>query len=288
MADLPLVAAVVVNWNGREETLACLASLVESRGVRLMVVVVDNGSTDGSVTAIQARYPTVEVIALPSNRHFAAGANVGLRHGLAQGADYLWLLNNDVLLDPDALAEKVRIAESDSRIGIIGARLVHPTNPPGVIVGANCDLRTGAIIEPAPPTGPRQNRLAVDYVWGCAMLIRAAVLIEVGFFDERLVAYFEDTDMCLRAARHGWQTTTALKATVHHVGSRSANRRFLQQMFLRGRNWWRVYWRHAPARDRKRLFVWLWGYRLPHLLWSTLVTVIVRTLRPRGRPIRLR
>jgi GT2 family glycosyltransferase len=119
------------------------------------------------------------------------------------------------------------------------------------------------------------------------MLIRADVLRQVGLLDERYVAYFEDADLCLRAGQIGWKTATALRATVHHAGARTANRVFLQQMWLRGRNWLRCYWRYAPRAERPRLLLCMLGYRLPRLAWSNLVTILARTLRPQGQPIRL-
>jgi len=271
------VVAVVVNWNGRDDTLACLESLSCSQPCP-HVVLVDNGSSDGTVTAVQSVFPQVGIIALPQNRHFAVGANVGLRCGLQQGADCLWLLNNDVTVRPETLATMIHVLESDPAIGIVGGRLEHPQNPPGVIVGAYCDFRSGAIIEPPPPSEPALAQLAVDYVWGCAMLIQAAILRQVGLFDESLVAYFEDADLCLRARQSGWQTVTALQAVVYHTGSKTANRAFWRQMWLRGRNWWRVFLRYAPAADRAALRWWLLGVRLPRLAWSAVRTAIARAL----------
>ncbi len=288
------VIAVVVNWNSRDDTLACLRAL--ARGTPAPdVIVVDNASRDGSVLAVRQACPAVEVIAHARNFHFARGANAGLRRAFERGADYAWLLNPDALPAPDALAEMLRVAESDPRVGIVGARLVHPAPHPRsrrgerVVVGANCDFATGAIDEPLAPEDPGLDRLDVDYVWGCAMLIRAELARQVGLLDERLVAYFEDADLCLRAraARPGWKTVTALRATVTHLGSRAADRAFAQQMWLRGRNWLWCYWRHAPPRLRPRLLRWMLGYRLPHLAWSAVVTLAARTLRPRGRPLRL-
>lgn len=280
------IVTVVVNWNGRDDTLTCLDSLEASKPVP-KTLVVDNGSTDGSVPAIANRFPAVEIITLPGNQHFAAAANIGIRRGQELGAEYICLLNNDVIVQADALAEMVRVAESDAGIGIVGAKLIHPFDPPGVIVGAMCDFRTGAIVEPTLPEDPGADRLPVDYVWGCALLLRAQALSDIGALEAAWIAYFEDTDFCLRACKAGWRTVTALQAVVHHTGSKSANRVFLQQMWLRGRNWWRCYWRHAPPAVRPQLAFWMWGYRLPHLLWSTLVTIAARKLRPRGRPIRL-
>jgi GT2 family glycosyltransferase len=224
---------------------------------------------------------------LSSNRHFAAGANAGLRWALARGADYVWLLNNDVTVAPDALAEMVRVAQADARIGVVGARIVHTDRRARVIVGAMCDLASGAIHEPLSPAEPDSRCLTVDYVWGCAMLLRSTMLDQVGLLDERYVAYFEDTDLCLRARRSGWRTATALRATVCHVGSKAANRRFVQQMWLRGRNWLWCFWRHAHRTERPRLLLSMLGHRLPHLAWSSLVTVGASAVRPGATTIRL-
>ena len=291
----PSVLVVVVTWNSRTDVLDCLAALANSEGVALDVVVVDNASTDGTAAAVRAAFPTAEVIENERNEHFARGANVGLRRALERGAEYACVLNPDALVTPNALAEMVQVADSQPSLGIVGARLVHPAPHPRsrlgerIVVGANCDLRTGAIVEPAAPAGNAHDRLAVDYVWGCAMLLRAAALRQIGLFDERLIAYFEDTDLCLRAraATPAWRTATALRAVVAHGGSRAANRKFLQQMWLRSRNWLWCFWRHAPAQQRPRLLLWMLGYRLPHLAWTTLLTLVARTVRPLGRPIRL-
>lgn len=291
----PHLVAVVITWNSRADTLACLAALARSEPMIPDVIVVDNASRDGSVDAIRAAFPWVEIIANPRNLHFARGANRGLRRALADGADYVWVLNPDAAVTPGALAEMLRVMESDPALGIVGARLVQPAPHPHsragerVTVGGRCDLRTGAISEPPAPSAPTRDRLAVDYVWGCAMLIRAATLRQVGGFDERFTAYFEDADLCLRAraAAPAWQTATALRAVVVHTGSQAANRRFAQQMWLRGRNWLWCFWRHAPPADRPRLLLWMLGYRLPRFVWIALLTLVARTLRPLGRPIRL-
>lgn len=288
------VTAVVVTWNSRDDTLGCLAALARSEPAPA-VIVVDNASTDGTAAAVRAAFPAVEVIENTRNVHFACGANVGLRRALARGAAFAWVLNPDAHPAPGALAEMLRLAEADPALGLVGARLVHPPPHPRsrqgarVVVGANCDLRTGQIHEPAAPGASAIGRLDVDYVWGCSMLLRAAMLRAVGGFDERLTAYFEDTDLCLRAraARPAWGTATALRAEVVHGGSRAANRRFAQQMWLRGRNWLWVFWRHAAPADRPRLLAWMLGYRLPRLAWSALVTLVARTARPLGRPVQL-
>ncbi len=270
-----MIVAIVVNWNGREDTLTCLESLVRSRPCP-HIILIDNGSNDGSVTAVHTAFPQVEIISLPHNLHFAAGANRGIKRALQQNADFVWLLNNDLTILSDTLAEMVRVAISDPTIGIVGARLHHPVNPPGVIVGANCNFHTGSITEPSPPIDSSLDRLPVDYVWGCAMLIRTKTIRQVGLLDESLVAYFEDADFCLRARQHGWHVVTALQAVANHAGSKTANRVFMHQMWLRGRNWYRVFWRYASVQERPFLFIWLVTIRLPRLAWSALRTIMTR------------
>jgi GT2 family glycosyltransferase len=141
------VIAVVVNWNNKQDTLACLASLARCEPLRPEVILVDNGSTDDTVASVQSAWADVELVALPANLHFAAGANAGLQRALARQANYVWLLNNDVTVAPDALAEMIGVAESDPSLGIVGARLEHPGRLPRVVVGARCDFRTGTIHE---------------------------------------------------------------------------------------------------------------------------------------------
>lgn len=247
----PRVIAVIVNWNGREETLACLASLSRARPGPAHTIVVDNGSGDDSVSAITSAFPAVEVVALPANRHFAAGANAGLRRALALDADYVWLLNNDLTVDARALALLLAAAE-EGGAGIAGPRV---RTPQGVDeVGAWWDFDGGRIL-PAFAQRPRAEAttLPVDYVWGCAMLIRAAVFQAIGLLDERYVAYFEDADFCMRARRAGFQTVAATGALVWHEGSRSAARRPFWQTWRRAMGRLRFFWTYARPAKRPGL-----------------------------------
>src|SRR5258705_10163194 len=97
---------IIVNWNGKQDTLACLSSLekIERKNIEVHVVVVDNGSTDGSVGEISKKYPKVTVIPAGSNLGFTGGNNIGIAHALDRGADFVWLLNNDTIVDRHALS----------------------------------------------------------------------------------------------------------------------------------------------------------------------------------------
>jgi GT2 family glycosyltransferase len=249
-AHLPTIISVVLSWNGREDTLACLQSLDDVRYAGgHQVLLVDNASTDDTVEAVRTRFPEVRVIVNPRNLGYAAGCNVGGRAALNAGADYVWLLNNDVTVEADALGEMVRLAEDDRRVGVVGPRVRTPTGVDEL--GAWWDFSRARVVpalgRDAPPDA---DRLYVDYVWGCAMLLSAPLLWEVGLFDERYVAYFEDADLCWRARARGYIVVAAPSARVRHAGSQAADRRPLWQTWRRAMSRLRFFWAHALPSQR--------------------------------------
>src|SRR3990172_1401868 len=126
MNGAPLVYIVVVNWNGWEHTVRCLDSLRLLDHPTHRVIVVDNGSTDGSLERIRAFDPDIELIESTKNLGFAGGSNIGIRLALERGADYLWVLNNDIVVEPDTLSALVSVARSRPGIGVIGAAVRRP------------------------------------------------------------------------------------------------------------------------------------------------------------------
>lgn len=114
----PLVATVILNWNGRQDTLECLSSLQAVDYPRHMIIVVDNGSTDGAADAIADQFPEVIVIINATNLGFAEGCNIGIRRALDENASFVYLLNNDTVVDPNFLRPLLSCFESDRRVGI--------------------------------------------------------------------------------------------------------------------------------------------------------------------------
>ncbi|MGP8012425.1 MAG: glycosyltransferase family 2 protein, partial [Halobacteriota archaeon] len=121
----PKVAIVVLNWNGKRDTVECLASLNEIDYSNYEILLVDNGSTDGSQKYFRAQYPEIELIENEMNLGFAEGNNVGIRHAMNGRADYVLLLNNDTFVHPKFLSELVRVAEGGSRIGFVGPKIYY-------------------------------------------------------------------------------------------------------------------------------------------------------------------
>ncbi|MCX7791538.1 MAG: glycosyltransferase family 2 protein [Chloroflexaceae bacterium] len=215
------VAIIVLTYNGLADTLACLASLerLDYPRERYCVVVVDNASQDGTPAAVREACPQVVVIENGANLGFAAGNNVGLRYALAQGYDYALLLNNDTEAAPDMLTELVNAAESDPCAGAVGPIIYYHAAPTRVWSaggwidwGRGISGMEGEVEDRGQFTATRE----VDFVTGCAMLLRRAALERAGLLDERFFMYFEETEWCVRARRAGFRILFAPRAKLWH------------------------------------------------------------------------
>lgn len=226
IADQPLVYAIVLNWNGWRNTLRCLESLDRLDYPNVRVLVIDNGSTDESEARIRAARPGQRIHQTGENLGYGGGNNVGMDIALREGADYIWVLNNDTELPENALHVMVRIMEADPRIGILGLDSV--------------DENTGEVERAAPfPAGlPRLWQRATatphpgcpfpveftDHVHGSCLLIRRRVVGEGGSFDLRYFHFWEDVEFCWRAWRTGWLVArTSASRVGHRTGSSTAD-----------------------------------------------------------------
>ncbi len=217
----PLVYVVILNTNRRDDTLACIHSLQANAYRNKVIVVLDNASTDGSTDAIREAFPEVQVLGLQENLGYAGNNNVGIQHAIHQGADWVLVLNEDTLLDPQCLRLMVAEGERDSQIGIVGPLVYHADEPAyiqsaggrlgpyweSIHIGQN-DLDQGQFTEPT----------CVEWVSGCAILVRREVIESVGMLDERYFYYWEETEWCLRAARAGWKIVNVPAAHLWHKG----------------------------------------------------------------------
>lgn len=215
----PLVHVVTLNWNRREDTLACLASLTALTFTNYRILVVDNGSTDDSVETIEQAYPSVEVLANEQNLGFAAGANVGLRYALDHGAEMIFLVNNDTTVEAGALGELVRAVHAPN-VGMASPKVFY-AGAPSVIwsVGGGWNpllLEMTGGHGRGPDNGRWSCTIERAVLVGCGLLIRRELLERVGFFDERFFMYYEDLDLCLRARRAGYRLLLVPSAKMWH------------------------------------------------------------------------
>lgn len=217
----PLVVTIILNTNRREDTLACLASLAESRYQNHEIIVLDNASTDGSVEAIRATFPDVTIIELEDNWGYAGNNNVGVWAALERGADWVFVLNEDTVLDPDCLPRMVNVGQSAADVGVVGPMVYHYDEPDVIqSAGGRLDRAWHSVHMGAnePDEGQFSQPCPVDWISGCAIMVRREVVEAVGALDERFFYYWEETEWCLRAGRQGWQVMHAPQAKLWHKG----------------------------------------------------------------------
>ena len=213
-ARTPKTTCIVLNWNGWKDTIECLRALHLCTYPELSIVVVDNGSTDDSVSRICAAFPDVTLLKNKKNLGFAGGNNVGIRHALDQGAEYVWLLNNDTEPAPDALCVLVVKALTDAKIGAIGSICYYADEPATVQAwaGSRVNLWTG---HSRLSTGPHEDHW-FDALNGASLLISRAAIEAVGLLDADFFLYWEDTEFCLRLRKGGWRIGAARDSRVLH------------------------------------------------------------------------
>jgi GT2 family glycosyltransferase len=248
---------VVLNWNGLADTRALLPTLARCRmpdGWRSHVLVVDNGSTDGSADALAREFPDVELLALPDNRRFAGGNNLGLARALERGADAIMLLNNDTEADP-ALCERLLLALDQDGGAAAVAPLIYFGAPSQVIwyAGARCSPALGL----AQHRGLREidsgRYRAIEetgYLTGCCLAAPRAVWERVGPLDERYFIYAEDADWCLRARAAGVRLLFVPTARLWHKVSASSGAASPWKIYHRLRANLTLFARHARGLAR--------------------------------------
>lgn len=217
----PLISVVTLNWNGLADTLACLDSLSCVSYPNLDVWVVDNGSSDGSVETILARFPVAKLIANPTNLGFSGGINLGIRSALDGGADYVFLLNNDTIIAPDAIGWLRQAMQRDANAGVSVPKIVYYANPDRIwSAGARWMAfppRVKLIGYGRPSTDSQYDRpYSLDYVTGCALLVSRRTFEAVGLFDELFFMYQEDYDFSRRVRLAGLDMLYEPRAIVRH------------------------------------------------------------------------
>lgn len=216
----PRLGVVVLNWRRPREILDCLASIEAQTYRSHETVVVDNGSVNHSLAEIRRRFPAVSVVENDRNLGFAGGSNVGIDFLLRRAVDYILLLNDDATCEPDLLRKLIDRAESDSSIGVLGPTIFYANEPRTIVWSAGGVIdrlgRARQISAPDPRDEDFRGVRDVDYVTGCALLIRRCVIEQIGTLDERFFAYWEEAEWCARARAAGFRVVHAAGARVWH------------------------------------------------------------------------
>lgn len=216
-----MIDIIIPNWNGRNLLKTCLDSLQNQSFHCFHIIVVDNGSTDGSVSFIEQQYPQVDIIALPENRGFSAAVNCGIR---ASTNKWIMLLNNDVEVEHRCLSYLARVCGEEPEYDFFALKMIDFQERSMIDGAGDCVLRGGV--------GYRQGtmefddeiyRIKRDVFGACAgaALYRRSLFDTVGLFDEDFFAYLEDVDLNLRAVRAGKKCCYLPEAVIYHIGSAS-------------------------------------------------------------------
>ncbi len=269
MPDVPLVYAVIVSWNLRDDTLECLDSLTQVEYPNLRVVLVDNGSTDGTLEAVAEQFSEATVLVNATNLGYARGCNIGIRHALANGADYVFLLNNDTLVDAAALTELVAVAGPE--VGIVAPKIYYADDPHRIwsLGGMRHPLtyeKTGDPIG-ALDEGQWEAVLERDYFTGCALLLSRQLLETIGLYDEWFISYYEDSDLAFRARAAGFKLLLASQAKIwHKVAQTSGGSGSPNERYWMGRGSVIFFAKHVRG--------WRWLIVIPYRIGSALKTVL--------------
>jgi GT2 family glycosyltransferase len=232
---------IILNWNGGADTLACLESLQKVTYPDTQVIVVDNGSEDDSPTRIRQDFPEVMFKEMGENLGYVGGNNVGMRLAQENGAHYALLLNNDTEVSPDFLDQLVAALEADDEAGIAGPSIYYFSDP-GILwsAGGEIDPRRGITrmrgmgLADRGQYGSRPR--PVDFVTGCALLVRVSLLDTVGLLEERFFAYYEETEWCVRLRRHGYKCLHVPVSKIWHKISPQAREASPQVHYYMTRN----------------------------------------------------
>lgn len=244
----PVVSIIIVNWNGLIHLPDCLDSLAAQSFRDFEVVLVDNGSEDGSVEFVRDHYPWVKIIPLPKNTGFASGNNRGLEH--STGA-YIVTLNNDTQADPDWLDTLVTVANGHPQAGMVGSRICSFSDPDII------DSIGMGICRDGMSRGRFRNKRwselrlrdveEILFPSACVALYKRTMIEETGFFDDDFFAYAEDSDLGLRGRLAEWEAVAATQAVVYHKYSQTGGILSPFKVYLVERNHYWVVWKNFPV-----------------------------------------
>lgn len=256
---IPDLYTLVVSWNLCADTLECIRSLFAAGAAPGTILVVDNGSTDGTPAALRAEFgEAVRIIEAGENLGLSGGINLGVRPLLERGAQWIFLLNNDTVVDPGLFGALAAAVGALPDVAVWGPQICYHADPQRVWSLGERRIAGSLLGRRAVSNDRYDSDLAdpfpVDFVSGCAMLVRRDVFEAIGGFDAGLFLFAEEVDFCWRVARAGFRLAAAPQARLLHKVSLSTGRDRPQSRYYRTRNQIWVYRRYAGQGQRLFLF----------------------------------
>ncbi|MFH0864206.1 MAG: glycosyltransferase family 2 protein [Candidatus Gottesmanbacteria bacterium] len=275
---MPKVFIIILNWNGKKDTIECLESIknMEHETWNMKPVVVDNGSADGSVNEIEKlrnlELKDLKIIANKTNLGFAEGNNVGIRYALENGADYILFLNNDTIVDQNLVKQLLKVMEENPSVGIAGPKIYFASGfefhhdryreedrgkviwyAGGIIDWMNVYASHRGVDEV--DHGQYNQTMETDFVSGCAMIVRCDVFKRIGLFDKKYFLYWEDNDFCQRAKKKGFKIFYYPPAFLWHKNAASSNKPGSNiHLYYQTRNRLLFGLKYAPWKSKLALF----------------------------------
>lgn len=220
-SKLPSVAAVALNWNNRKDIAKLIESLLLVQYQNLDIIVVDNASTDDSVEFIKENYPSITLLCNKENLGGTGGFNSGIKGALSLGTyDYIWLLDNDVIVSPNALLPLVNAMGNDPIVGLAGSKIINSEDPDKVVeTGAMLLWSRGEVHAlNRNRKDSRKNKIhEVDYVAVCSALVRVSALVDFGLMDDRYFLLWDDMDWGATCKSHGYKVIAVDESVVYHA-----------------------------------------------------------------------
>lgn len=227
--EWPCIYLIMLNWNGKQHLEYSIPSVLGTDYPNYQLVVVDNSSKDGSATFVEKNYPQVKLIVNRRNLGWAGGNNVGIEYALERGAEWLVLINNDILIDPRWLRDAVKAAQSDAEIGLVGFDVFgeYVKSPREEFYAAQKEYEHLAFRD-------------TDVIVGCALMVRKDVFRQIGLIDEVYFIYGEEDDFEFRARSAGYRMIRT-NVPLWHYSEGWAGTMPLRSAYLSMRNWLRLY-----------------------------------------------
>jgi GT2 family glycosyltransferase len=225
------VAIIILNWNAYDDTFECLKSLEHLTYPYFHVFLVDNASQDNSFDKLRQDYKDgkfnvpITFIQTEKNLGFAGGNNVAIKEAYKQGYEYFWMLNNDTVVDPNALTPLVETLEKDRQVGIVGSKIYYYGTNKIWFAGGKVNTWTGACVHigfKEEDKGQYNQLKEVDYITGCSLCFRKEILETVGYMEEDYFLYYEETDWNLKSSNKGWKIVYIPNSVIYHKVSISS------------------------------------------------------------------
>ncbi len=244
----PKAFIIVLNWNNWPDTLACLESLKNNDYPNYQVVIVDNGSDEKPSAPPRG----AKIIYNKKNLGFAGGNNVGIKYALEKRADYILLLNNDTIVSQDFLTKLIEVGEKDKKSGLLGPKIYFADEREKIwFAGGQVnwlynkgEMKGYSEIDRGQYDDPVVQE--TDYITGCCLLIKRAVIKKIGLMPEDYFLYYEDTDWSLKARRAGFKCSFVSQASIWHKGSKSSLEGSSSYIYYHIRNGLILARRYAP------------------------------------------